>query len=266
MLNKLKNIFRNKNKIVALGMAIIMCIGTIVYATTPPLTENNWSDPTVWPGWTESLYNGTDSNGQPKNPYNYLATGLAVNSTWLNVVQTGGAQYPLGAIRFLTNRDGATVPDEFKEFEGKYIYCVANHVPNYVMNNGMQAFKMEEWDPTSPFEYCAGTGDIKKFNFIMLAIACNYGTENEDYHPEELNNAYYGIVSQSIAWICTATQAEQSSQGVFKGESFAEDLAILRNYPIYYAVMDRSFPQNVNPAIYNYLHSPAPNDWHENHY
>lgn len=260
MLNKLKNIFKSRNKIIALGMAIIMCIGTIVYATTPPLTEANWSDPTVWPGWLEEKYK------DKATIFKVNPTGLAVNSTWLNVVQTGGAQYPLGAIRFLTNREGATVPDEFKEFEGKYIYCVANHVPNYVMNNGMQAFKMDEWDPTSPFSDCAGTGDIKKFNFIMLAIACNYGTENEDYHPEELNNAYYGIVSQSIAWICTASPAEQASQGVFKGESFAEDLAILRNYPIYYAVMDRSFPQNVNPAIYNYLHSPAPNDWHENHY
>ena len=259
MLNKLKNIFKSKNKIVALGMAIIMCIGTIVYATTPPLTTDNWNDPTVWPGWTQDAKDLAAGQG-------YIPTGLAVNSTWLNVVQTGGAQYPLGAIRFLTNREGATVPDEFKEFEGKYIYCVANHVPNYVMNNGMQAFSMRKYTPDDPFEYCAGTGDIKKFNFIMLAIACNYGTENEDYHPEELNNAYYGIVSQSIAWICTASQAEQSSQGVFKGESFAEDLAILRNYPIYYAVMDRSFPQNVNPAIYNYLHSPAPNDWHENHY
>lgn len=260
MLNKLKNIFRNKNKIVALGMAIIMCIGTIVYATTPPLTEANWSDPTVWPGWLEEKYK------DKATIFKVNPTGLAVNSTWLNVVQTGGAQYPLGATRFLTNRDGATVPERYEGFNDKYIYCVANHVPNYVMNNGMQAFFMKQYTPDDPFEYCAGTGDVKKFNFIMLAIACNYGTENEDYHPEELNNAYYGIVSQSIAWICTATQAEQSSQGVFKGESFAEDLAILRNYPIYHAVMDRSFPQNVNPAIYSYLHSPAPNDWHENHY
>ena len=260
MLSKLKDIFKSKKKIIALGMVIIMCIGSIAYATTPPLTEANWSDPTVWPGWHEPTY-GTKATNAGVTP-----TGLAVNSTWLNVPQTGGAQYTLGAIRFLTTREGATVSEEFQQFAGKYIYCVANHVPNYVLNNGMQAFSMQKYETKNPLEYCVGTGDVREFNFILLTIACNYGSDYSDYHPEELDNAYYGIVSQSIAWICTASQAEQSSQGVFKGESFAEDLAILRNYPIYYAVMDRSFPQNVNPAIYNYLHSPAPNDWHENHY
>lgn len=39
------------------------------------------------------------------------------------------------------------------------------------LTRGMQAFEMKRYIADKPFGACAGDGDVKKFNFLMLAIA-----------------------------------------------------------------------------------------------
>ena len=251
ILQKIKEKLKDK-KIVAGILAGTLGVTLLAYATLP-LNDGDYNSELSKRSW----YKETE---ELASKLNYIPTGLGVNETWLLPVAGKGDDWPLGAIRYLEKRPGYDTPEDDKKFDGQYIYCVANHVPNYTLSRGMQAFEMKRWTTITPFEDCVGTDSIKNFNFLMLAIACNYGTENSDYRPDSLDNAYYGIASQAIAWVTTASPAEQAF-GIIKGENFAEDLAVFRNQPIYRAVMNNSFPESSHPSIYRQLHAPS-TGWH----
>lgn len=247
ILQKIKEKLKDK-KIIAGILAGTLGATLLAYATLP-LNDGDYNSELSRHSWDANEYGNN-------NPRGYVPTGLGVNETWVLPVSGKGDDWPLGAIRYLEKRPGYDTPEAYNKFDGQYIYCVANHVPNYTLSRGMQAFGMKRWDTITPFDACVGTGDVKNFNFLMLAIACNYGTENSDYRPDSLDNAYYGIASQAIAWVTTASPAEQAF-GIIKGENFAEDLAAFRNQPIYRAVMNNSFPKSTHPSIYRQLHAPA---------
>lgn len=252
-LQKIKEKLNNKKIMTGLLAGTLGALTILAVAATIPLNDGDYNSELSRHSWDANEYSAN-------NPKNYTPTGLGVNETYIWPLSGKGDDYPLGALRYLEKRPGYDTPEEFMKFNNQYIYCVANHVPNYTLSRGMQAFGMEKLTADVPFKDCAGEGDIKKFNFLILAIACNYGTENSDYRPDEMNNSYYGIASQAIAWVATASHAEQAF-GLIKGENFAEDLAAFRNQPIYRAVMNNSFPESTHPGIYRQLHAPS-TGWH----
>lgn len=255
----MKKIVISKKKLTpALLAGVVGTITILAIATTFPLNDGDYGSINSWRSWDEKEY-GPQNPGWPEAP-KFTATGLGVNETYIWPTMGKGDDYPLGALRYLEKRTGYNIPEDYEKFDNQYVYCVANHVENYTLTRGMQAFEMERFQADKPFKACVGEGDVKKFNFIMLAIACNYGTENKDYRPNEPDNAYYGIASQAIAWVNTASPAEQAF-GIIKGENFAEDLAAFRNQPIYRAVMNNSFPESTHPSIYRQLHAPS-TGWH----
>lgn len=182
--------FIKNHKLLAgiLSLGILGSILITVFAVT--LTDGMYNSPVVAASWSPGIeQDGKDMDLTP--------TGYAYNGTFI----TGkpNKMYPFAWKPFFEKRSGKTVPDNLKEFDGKYMYCVANHTQNYKLEFGTQAYFDKQFTTKNIPEF---TPD--EYNFIMLAQACYYPGSKElsqsNQHPAG-TPAY--LVSQCIAWMAT---------------------------------------------------------------
>lgn len=258
-------ITHKKKKHMAIVLALIMfisvCLPLAVRAIT--LGDANWNDPQVVDSWNEAKY----SQDQKYKDGKAIPTGLAFN--WITYNKKTGVEhtFPFNNAAYLSERPGYLNPD-FAEFNNRYIYCVASHVQNYRLHPGAQAFYQDNWfvGKTDADNHLFPESELNKtnpeFNFLMLAIASNYpGASLDASNP---SNIPYSLVNQVIAWLCTDEDRPGFIGGNLKDEAqntanWERDFQYYKDSNVYKS-LELSFPQDVAPEIYNFLHSaPDPN-------
>lgn len=227
---------KTKKRWIAFFSAIVMFFITIMPHITKAITipEEMYNSTYVEPSWNPTKYTA-DGTGYISS---LIPTGLAFNWTTYNKV----GNWPFMAQAYLSERPGH-LNSEFTDFNNRFIYCVANHVQNYRINPGSQAFFDHRYTTEDMFPQ-ANKGADPKFNFLMLAIACNY--PGSEYNPESKADIAMGLTAQVIAWLATDDNRPGFSR------NFAADLAYFRSSDVYDALMN-SFVQE--PEINNVLHS-----------
>lgn len=259
-----KKAFKNKSRpAVALLLCAALLTPTLVQgaAITDDIYANNGL---VGSGWDPNVY-------EKDLPRGYETTGLAYNYTQLPNSLTGtGNRYPFDVSSYLTQRAGYK-NEKYADFNNRFIYCVQNHVPNYYILRGMQAFRMHEYKTTEAAGIAKGTADNVKFNFLMLAIACGYPAK---YDPENMADIPYNLICQTIAWCVTNDRWNDGTgktedqwpinNGAFNGAPagadqatitacFNADLDKYHTSAEYKSLFD-SFPPDTTPEIYAALH------------
>lgn len=246
--------------------AALLCAALLAPAIVRgiPLTDVNYNSAQCLPGWAPNRGGLGNQDHEP--------TGLAANLAYFEGYNmNAGARFPFNGAWHFTARPGY-VKDEFKEFDNKFYYCVANHTQGYIVDPGQQMFHTGKYGIGSEkgiFPACRhGVND--EFNFLMLAIATGYPQDN--YDPESAANAPYYLICQTIAWAAT----DETIQGTgipnpgFKGglgmqpgvkdigACFREDLALYKSSAVY-ACLTETFPRSMAPTIYDGLHAPCTN-------
>lgn len=247
MIQKFKRWWKKKAALFLAG--IMLCTTLLPNAINAiTLTDAAWNDPLVAPSWGQAALDAADSRG-------FDATGLAFNGTPFNRNMSAGDLFPFAAAAHLTARPGQ-LNDEYSDFDNRYIYCVQNHVQNYRLNYGSQAFHSGTYqiganESEDRLFEAAKTGKTNpRFNFLMLAIATYYPGPNVD--AESTENIPYYLACQAIAWLATY----ETSSG-FAGTDFNADLSFFQNSEYYRSLMGptATFTQDVTPDIYNFFHS-----------
>ena len=249
-------------KTVAMGLAVTLGITTLLPSI---LNAQNLipllSTAKVAPTWTAE----TEAQGNEKydkilhdsgSGLNHSATGLAFNVVYFN----GNNEYPtrgwpLGGLRYLEPVDGKD-NSEYKDFEMRHTYCVANHVPLNI-EEGTRAFCSGVYTVNSKPDW-AMLGN-PTFNFLMIALACNYADSvSNGVIPRNTWGAFNdpavgdAVVCQMISWIATY------DGGGFVGD-WETDLNQFRNFANYYNTLLTVFNEK-DPYISNYLAAPPDAD------
>ena len=184
-------------------------------------------------------------------------TGLAFNSN-------AECLFPFTQAMYFTARPGY-IKDDYKDFDNRFLYCVASHTQGYRMEPGMQMFFLNDYGINHPNGLFGptkhgGGENVENFNFLMTAIACGYP---DSYNPDNMADVPYYLICQTIAWVAT-NETSPGFQGVPEGadanselEYFQRDLAFYKSQPEY-AALEQSFPRNVAPEIYDRLHAAPP--------
>lgn len=140
---------RNKSKQI---LAMLLCVTMLTpMAARAIITDGIYQAPEVARTWDENQYKGANAN-------NYEPTGLAVNYVPypMYVNNRGGASYPLGAAMSFKQRPGYE-NEKYKNFANRYAYCVADHVQNYLVTDGMQAFFMGAYNTEVTPDFVKGS-------------------------------------------------------------------------------------------------------------
>lgn len=243
-----------KNKKVRRATAAVVCASMLVpvLARGVPL-DGIYSDPRVAITWNVPQ----DILGSREE------TGLAFNVTWLPKNTNAGNQFPFSTALHFTARPGYE-NDKFKDFDGRFFYCVASHTQGYRFDAGMQMFFLEEYginhpgtDIFGPTKHIGNTPEEDRFNFLMTAIACGYPAS---YDPEILSDAAYYVACQTIAWIATNDDSRgykgappQSDSATLRA-AFDADLAYFHSQRDYLSI-DETFPASIAPEIYDMMHA-----------
>lgn len=241
------SISKKQKRGLALVLAAVIILGILIpqIVRAYSLTQDDYKTEYTAPSWTVN----------PKD-YNVKKTGLAFNWTPYNKNPNAGNLFPFSAAAYLSARPGY-LEEEFKDFDDRFIYCVASHTPNYRLNPGTQAFRKGVYKTEYPFPE-ANHGADPEFNFLMLAIACSYPSQK--YDPSSMSSVPYSLVCQAIAWLCTDEDRAgfgQDSNKIKTEEDFRHDLQYYRSSNVYQALTD-SFPMSVAPEIYKALHAAPP--------
>ena len=134
----------------------------------------------------------------------YEPTGLAVSFLEYNQGYDTKGGYPLGQAMSFVGRSGY-LKDDYKPFVNRYAYCVASHVANYLVYDGMQVFFKKKYNTVEMPNFVQGTSEEnRQFNFLMLAIACGYPTSYELGD----SSIPYNLICQTIAWTITNNVGE----------------------------------------------------------
>ena len=236
---------------IALFLVIVMIITTFLPTITKgiTLTDELYAAEYAWRSW-DSSQNGY---GSSPDAIRVKPTGLAFN--WTTYSKTGG-NWPFSAQAYLTQRPGYENA-EYEIFNNRFIYCVANHVQNYRLGPGMQAFHSGTFTTEYPFPEAqkGANKEQQDFNFMMLAIATNYPGEI-DYNPESKERIADALICQMIAWLATDENNSAVPRPGFCGD-FATDLNYFKGSNVYYELL-RSFTADQEPEIYNYLRQAPP--------
>lgn len=188
--------------------------------------------PTVAPTWGNAPEQWLANH---KRFGRYEKTGMSFNSS----IYYANKGWPLGAVMYLQARDGYENPEEFKKFEGRHTYCTGNHQSAVEITPGARAFCSGRYRIGEElFEDAVKDKLNPEFNFLLLAIACDYPgdykVKDNTWSSYEDPEAASDAVVQLIAWMAT----DQGSDG-FTGESFEQDFQTFKK--TYYDLLMTSF-------------------------
>lgn len=188
--------------------------------------------PTVAPTWRNAPEQWLANH---KRFGRYEKTGMSFNSS----IYYANKGWPLGAVMYLQARDGYENPEEFKKFEGRHTYCTGNHQSAVEITPGARAFCSGRYRIGEElFEDAVKDKLNPEFNFLLLAIACDYPGDSKvkdnTWSSYEDPEAASDAVVQLIAWMAT----DQGSDG-FTGESFEQDFQTFKK--TYYDLLMTSF-------------------------
>lgn len=130
---KIKKLRQKLKSTVALCLCVSMLAPTIARGV---VTDASYQMPIVLPTWSQQVYPESTSTVNTKG---YVPTGLAVSFLEYNQGYDTKGGYPLGQAMSFVGRSGY-LKDDYKPFVNRYAYCVASHVANYLVYDGMQVF------------------------------------------------------------------------------------------------------------------------------
>lgn len=233
---------------------VIGLIFAIIIAIIPQITKAFnlsvfWIHPAVIPTWQNDKVEIAHAN-------DFEETGLAFNQNFYNGANKNG--WDLGAQMYLEERSGYD-NSKYSDFNMRHTYCTGNHENAAVITPGVRVFKSGEYRYTEDLSEVfpdAKHGSIK-FNFLILAIACYYPgdytiNKNADSIAED-SAAAQGLVSQTIAWICTNEISTLEGTNGFTGD-WDTDFHRFKTAYNYYDRMMTKFA-NDDPQIHNALHA-----------
>lgn len=192
-------------------------------------------------------------------------TGLAYNWTSIPRSVKAGDLFPFDHSSHFTARTGYE-KDKFKDFNGRFLYCAANHTQGYRLEPGQQIFFMKDYGIGhenglfGPTKHTGNSDNENNFNFLMTAIACGYPNS---YDAENMSDIAYYLICQTIVWGATNDGARgfkgagKEADNAAVNTAFEQDLAYFRSLPEYRS-LEATFPQSVAPEIYARLHAAPP--------
>lgn len=193
---KNKEIKAKLKSTVALCLCVSMLAPTIARGV---VTDSSYQMPIVLPTWSQQAEKLAASHMPQYDP-----TGLAVSFLEYNQGYDVKGNYPLGQAMSFVGRSGY-LKDKYKPFVNRYAYCVASHVANYLVYDGMQVFFKQDYNTENMPYFVQGTSEEnRQFNFLMLAIACGYPTSYELGD----SSIPYNLICQTIAWTITNNVGE----------------------------------------------------------
>lgn len=241
---------RNKTKVASFTAVLFISIGCLFYIVYAYRTSvPDWVVGSAKFSWTQEVEEMAAE--RTKGPL--IPTGLGLSGTYWNHSATGG-EHPYTLVTYMDVLEaGDSIPEDFKAFKERGIFCSASHTMGADLGLGTQFFYENDWDENKIPDWVVGNDEDKKFNFLMIVCAIEIAEQLTSRNGGRTASGDYIGAAEFLSAFPIMDQCTEEQPG-FDMNSMDNSLAMYRNNDLRRRALSDTAIHN--PTVYAQLNNP----------